>query len=53
MGRSNPLRASSANAKHPPCQEPSPFVIQKIYNINVKFDTRAYRALHNLLLFNI
>lgn len=24
IGNSNPLRASSANAKHPPCHEPSP-----------------------------
>lgn len=42
MGRSNPLRASSANAKHPPCQEPSPFIIAKSCNLNVKVDTRAY-----------
>lgn len=24
LGKSNPLRASSANAKQPPCHEPSP-----------------------------
>jgi hypothetical protein len=28
-GSNSPLRASSAKAKHPPCQEPSPFSIQK------------------------
>jgi hypothetical protein len=32
-GSNSPLRASSAKAKQPPCQEPSPFSIQKAWVI--------------------
>lgn len=40
-GSNNPLRASSANAKHPPCHEPSPYKTQ--VNLRIIQGPRKYR----------
>lgn len=43
-GKSNPLRANSANAKQPPCHDPSPWKTEKSQHNCVSFKTGTMTA---------